>query len=331
MREPAVTTRGSRAAPRRPGDHRRWLGDEVHEYAGTLGDMADRLPTFRRQPLAIASPDGTKSTVNWSRDLIVKCARLSGEDELPIGVVSRQYCLVQHTTVLARAAGALESAGISPSQVKCDLSLTTHGERMALRIRLPSPYDFDPGDGHPMALRLECFNSVEGSCRFMAVLSWFRLVCRNGLVIGISRTVVRRHDRHLEVEEIGQILTEELRSAEAERAVYASWMRRQVKRDLTQRWVDGPLAAAWGKKAAARAFHICETGRDAEFEDPFERAEPSVRRMKACGAVPGATAPARNAFAVSQVLSWLAGNRGGLQEQLEWRRQIPGLMKELLS
>jgi len=213
--------------------------------------MAGQLPTFRRQPLAIASPDGTRSTVNWSRDLIVKCARLSGEDELPIGVVSRQYCLVQHTTVLARAAGALESAGISPSQVKCDLSLTTHGERMALRIRLPSPYDFDPGDGHPMALRLECFNSVEGSCRFMAVLSWFRLVCRNGLVIGISRTVVRRHDRHLEVEEIGQILTEGLRSAEAERAVYASWMRRQVKRDLK----IGVCGEHGGDPASIHFFH----------------------------------------------------------------------------
>src|SRR5881296_1450081 len=41
-------------------------------------------------------------------------------------------------------------------------------------IRLPGQYDFDPGDGRPMALRLECFNSVEGSCRFMAVMGWLR-------------------------------------------------------------------------------------------------------------------------------------------------------------
>ncbi len=80
-----------------------------------------------------------------------------------------------------------------------------------------------------------------------------------------------------------------------------------------------------GKKAAARAFHICETGHDAEFEDPFKRAKPSERTMTVRSAIPGAIAPARNAFAVSQALSWLAGNRGDIQEQLEWRQQIPGI------
>jgi hypothetical protein len=166
----------------------------------------------------------------------------------------------------------------------------------------------------------------------MAVLGWFRFVCKNGLVVGISRAAVRgRHDRHLQVDEVGQILTEGLRSAEAERAVYDSWMKRKVKRDLIERWVDGPLATAWGKKAAARAFHICETGHDAEFEDPFKRAKPSERTMTVRSAIPGAIAPARNAFAVSQALSWLAGNRGDLQEQLEWRQQIRRLMEELLN
>ena len=332
MREQVATPRGRLATRSTSDHHARWLEDEVHEHSGTLQEMGDLLPTFRRQRLALLSADGTRSAVNWRRDLIVRSARPSGEDELPIGVVSRQYCLVQHTTVLARAADALESARIGPSQVSCDLGLTIHGERMALRLRLPSQYDFDPGDGYPMALRLECFNSVEGSCRFMAVLGWFRFVCENGLVIGISRASIRgRHDRHLEIDEIGQVLTEGLRSAEEERVVYAGWMKRQVKRDLIQRWVDGPLAAAWGKKAAARAFHICETSRDARFEDPFERAKPSERTMKASGVIPGASTPARNAFAVSQALSWLAGNRGDILEQLERRQQIPRLMEELLN
>jgi len=112
MREQTATTRGRVATRSRSGQHRRWLGDEVHEHSGTIGEMADLVPTFRRQPLAIANLDDTKSIVNWSRDLIVKCGSPSGEDELPIGVVLRQYRLVQHTAVLAHAADAIESAGI---------------------------------------------------------------------------------------------------------------------------------------------------------------------------------------------------------------------------
>ena len=126
-------------------------------------------------------------------------------------------------------------------------------------------------------------------------------------------------------------MTDGLRSAEAEKAIYAGWISRQVERDMIQRWVDGPLAAAWGKKAAARAFHICQTGCDGEFEDPFERAKPSQRTMTSSGVIPGAAAAARNAFAVSQALSWLAGSRRDIQEQLEWRQQIPRLMEKLLS
>src|SRR5207245_838313 len=157
--------------------------------------------------------------------------------------------------------------------------------------------------------------------RFMAVMGWFRFVCSNGLVLGISRAGMRgRHDRHLQVQELGEILTVGLRSAADERAVYADWMKREVKSDLIQRWVDDPLAAAWGKKAAARSLHICATGHDAEFQDPFERAKPSERAMKKGRLIPGASAPARTAFAVSQALSWLAGSRGDIQEQLEWRQ-----------
>jgi hypothetical protein len=53
--------------------------------------------------------------------------------------------------------------------------------------------------------------------------------------------------------------------------------------------------------------------------------------MKSSGVIPGAAAAARNAFALSQALSWLAGSRRDIQEQLEWRQQIPRLMEELLS
>ena len=45
--------------------------------------------------------------------------------------------------------------------------------------------------------------------------------------------------------------------------------------------------------------------------------------------VPGAPRSSENLFDVSQVLSWLARDRHDLQEQLEWREQIPALMTAL--
>ncbi len=43
-------------------------------------------------------------------------------------------------------------------------------------------------------MRLECFNSVNGSTRFRALLGWFRFICSNGMVIGVIRSdVLRRH------------------------------------------------------------------------------------------------------------------------------------------
>ncbi len=312
----------------RPG--RRWFGDEVHEYSGSLAEIAGYLPTFRRQPLALMSTDGTRSTINWHRDLIVRCGRDKDEDDVPIGLVSKQYQLVQHTDVLACAARALQTARISSTDIRCEMSITSQGERMALRLLLPPRYDFDPGDGQPMGLRLECFNSVEGSSRFMAVLGWLRFICQNGLIVGISRATIRdRHDEWLDVDDLDEVLAEGLRAAEKEKALLLGWLRQRVEEGCLRRWVNGPLASTWGKKAAARAYHILRTGRDADFEDPFERAKPTERHMKPRNEVPGAATLAATAFAVSQALAWLAQERRDIQEQLEWRRQIPRLIESL--
>ena len=40
-------------------------------------------------------------------------------------------------------------------------------------------------------------------------------------------------------------------------------------------------------------------------------------------------APLHNLFDVSQILAWLAKERRDVQEQLEWREQIPDLIASL--
>jgi len=50
------------------------------------------------------------------------------------------------------------------------------GEKVNLSLYLSKKYSFDPGDGYPV------------------LMGWFRFVCRNGLIIGVTRSDVRcRH------------------------------------------------------------------------------------------------------------------------------------------
>jgi hypothetical protein len=50
--------------------------------------------------------------------------------------------------------------------------------------------------------------------------------------------------------------------------------------------------------------------------------------------VPGSGIPdggELTAFAVSQALSWIAGRRPDILEQMNWKDEIPGLMRRLLA
>ena len=135
-----------------------------------------------------------------------------------IGVVSKDYVLVPHTGVLDIASQALLDAEIPPEEVRAELKITEYGERMKLSLYLPDRFKFDPGDGHPMALRLECRNSVDGSTRFRALMGWFRLVCSNGLTIGVTHSDIRRrHIGDLRLEDVGEVLSSGLKDYETRR------------------------------------------------------------------------------------------------------------------
>jgi len=81
--------------------------------------------------------------------------------------------------VIDQSEQALKAERIESSKVDTELCITECGERMAISLFLPKEYEFDPGDGHPLALRLVLINSVEGRTRFRVLMGLFRLVCSN--------------------------------------------------------------------------------------------------------------------------------------------------------
>ena len=138
------------------------------------------------------------------------------------------------------------------------------------------------------------------------------------------------HNEYLELPDLNSVLADGIEAAKKEIACYGEWMKTSVDSSKLTRWVDGILKDRWGALAAARTNHICRTGHDGVFADPFESAPPSQKRMARMQKVPGCPSTSDNAFAIAQVLAWIAKERRDISEQLDRMREIPELMASML-
>jgi len=313
-----------------PPVRQKWLGVPVNEVIGSVTDIAKRIPRFTRTPFALNN-NGHPARQNPYLDMIVEEAAENGQ-RVPVGIVSKSYTLLEHKTVLDRSIEAIKAAGVDPDELRVDLKLTEHGERMDLQFLFPNSFSITPSDGWPMSLRLRCINSVDGSHIFDAMLGWFRLICSNGLVIGtVKNRFKKAHTEHLDIARIGEFLRAGIAGATFDRLCLKRWEATKIHEETLRKWVDKPLRDAWGVKAAARAYHIALHGFDVELVRPFEKLPPSQRTIRERIEVPGATVNSLNAFSVSQALSWLAKERRELQEHLERERQIRPLIQRLIA
>lgn len=310
----------------------KWLGAPTYEREGTFEEISALIPKFTRRPFGVGGVDGIPSQPNPLLDMIVR--EPSGETpaEMPVGVVSKSYNLLQHRSVLDCAIQAMKVAKVERDEVRAMVQMTENGERMALHLYFPERYAVTPADGFPMGLRLFCVNSVDGSLKFFATLGWFRLICGNGMIIGAAKSWVKeRHRPNLDVTLIGELLKRDLVAATADKNRFQVWINTTVKPETLQRWVDKPLKTAWGVKAATRAYHIATTGYDADMVLPFEKAVPSRRQVQPSRKVPGAVDGPLNAYGVCQVLSWLAKERREMQEHLAREQEIEALIEKLIA
>jgi hypothetical protein len=319
-------------APRqRPGIE----GAERHYY-GALDQIESLLPEFERVPFAADSRHGydgrpAGAIANRFMDVIVRREdRVQGLPSVPVGTVSKTYRLLQHRDLFRETRSALRAIGLAADQVQAEAHLTSYGARMQFSVRLPHEFDFDPGDGNPMALQLLCLNSVDGSLPLHVRLGWYRFVCANGLLVGttrMDRRVVHREQKASPC--IEEIFMTGLGVANEEKTALRAWLDTAIRAGQLQAFVDGPLARAWGVKAAARTWHIAMTGYDAAFADPFEKALPHRKTMEPGVRVPGNPHRAASAYHVAQALAWLAKDPRDAADRLQRMAEIPGLMAEL--
>jgi hypothetical protein len=189
-----------------------WCGEDVATIDTTLALLPGVLPVFDRKPFGR----------NRLRDLIVRPSVI-GAGPVPVGVVSKQYVLVQHADAIKAVTAQIEKAGIDPEAVPARLLISEYGTRMAVRATLPEQHSVVPDDGHRMALTFECFNSVDGSVPLFAAVGWFRFVCSNGLVVGTATARVRqKHSPPLNIGEISAVLADGVIAATRDRTTFAA-------------------------------------------------------------------------------------------------------------
>jgi hypothetical protein len=313
---------------------RHWAGLPItNPIEGTFEDVLNALPHFGRQPFAMASPNGNEVGINPFLDVVYKVPTRAGQQTIPVGIVSKNYRLVDHDVLLRSIQKALVDNELDSSQFQVRADWTVHGERAHFSILYPNIDLFRMTFGSPddeMRFRIELFNSVEGSCRLLGIAGWLRFVCSNGLILGTAvMNVDQQHRQQLQVEELGQLVKVVTQSVQYEKTILDEWNKTPVQEKNLVRWVDEHVSALWGIKAAVRVLGISTQGVDGVPSGDIRNRRPSEIRFKGLNHIPGIDGPVRHVFSVSQVLSWIAGQRSDIAEQFEWRDQIPGLIAKL--
>jgi hypothetical protein len=304
----------------------RWRARDATFMAGRWNTLSTRIPSFSIEEFK-AKADGPS---NPHIRTVVRQPLTATEQPIPVGVVSNTYRLAQHKEVVEMCLRGLKANGIDPEVLRCEVGLTSLGEWMNFRAYFPDSFSHCPKDGNKLALRLECFNSVDGSSRLVILLGWFRLICTNGLIIGETKAELRdTHDENLNLEIIPEIISQGLMKVKTDLNRLSLWEETGLVLPLFEDWINGHLAENWGQKAACRALHICRNGADVEFSDPFAGGKASEKPVKILDAVPGAANPAKNLYDVCQALSWLATTRRSAEERLQWQSGIPKLIENL--
>lgn len=185
---------------------------------------------------------------------------------IPVAAVSKEYQLVQHHDVLTEVLEALSTINpdTDPKFLEAKLRLSKYGARMWISFSLPN-CDFDPGDGQPVKLKVNCLNSVDRSFAVRVQLTWYRDFSATEM---LGPELRRNHDQSFKSEEIKEFLTTQLKQLSTERNRYRKWYQTTIHRgNQYKNWIDQTITKRWGTEIAARVHHIIEKGYDCQIVD----------------------------------------------------------------
>jgi hypothetical protein len=295
------------------------------DFTGTTSEILKRIPRFEKLGSELLGLGA-----NVHSDVVVAHMN-DGRQPIPVGLVSKTYNLVQHCELIERALKWIKSVPGATVPDQIELSATANFERILAKFDLGEGLSISP-DGKPVNLQLVCRNSVDGSTAIRARLGWYRLVCSNGMIVGVTLGRTRlTHKPEADLSDAFTPLSEEMSTVARDRDMIRKWANTPVSLDRVRAWVDGPLVKAWNPLAACRVWTISTTGRDARFLPPFEKVSPSNRIVELLKPVPGSPGRAGTIYDVVQAMSWVASRRTDVDEAEQRQRQIGELAESLMN
>lgn len=297
-------------------------------YNGACDDALHIIPEFDRIPFRYESMDNPALTgENKKFDLIIKKPTEWDRKTIPIGIVSKQYALIQHRDLFRMAIHAVHEMKIDFDNIVHYFEYSPNWETFFFSLKFPKQFTIDPGDGHLLELQLICFNSVDKSKNLMIEMGWFRQVCANGLVIGDKMFSMRKkHIGNFNILHVKDVIQHGLDRIEPEKIMFNKWYQAKINEEQFEYWVNHDLKKAWGVKPAVRTYHICQRGMDVIMK-PFSQGEPTEKDTQDILKVPGINVPVKNVYAVSQALSWIATRKRDFADRLAWQKMIPGMIE----
>jgi len=247
-----------------------------------------------------------------------------------LGRVSREYSLIQHEDLLDSLLPVFAAEGHDLDSMHGELITTDVGERIVLSVELPM-YGTTPSDGFPLACRLRCLNSVDASTALEAELPWFRQICSNGMFGWRGEPIRRVHRFGNVLESMQRRLVQRFRDLHGDQSYFSHLMNVAVSAGSLIDLLDVFVARRWSRSEAARAYHICTTGKDGHVICEDAEAMPHELIIHSTIHVPGACAPVRNLYHVGQALSWIAGQSMPLERRFSRMATIPELLRHLLN
>jgi Domain of unknown function (DUF932) len=307
-------------------DQPSWRARNVSYYSGDWDAILSVIPKFELEPFR----DGPDEPENPFLQTVVRMPRSKVERRMPVGVVSTNYSLARHDKVAALCREALGEVGVNLEELRYEIGLSELGEWMNFRIYFPDRDAIIDRHDEKVGLRMECFNSVDGSSRLVIFFGWLRFVCANGMVIGETRAEIReRHGQSLDLPQIAERIQSGMAAIKADRERMRQWQAQSIAISDVARWADADLSENWGRKAAARIFHICDAGMDVEIAKPFAKGDATEKPVRQLGTVLGQPPQAKTKYDVVQAMSFVASRRNNAEERTEWQISIPTLVAKL--
>ena len=228
----------------------KWDGREVLIYKGLADEIRQEIPGFKRDSFR------TEEGENKFLDVIVrkplrdpqgKMLLADDEAHIPVAIVSKTYGLLRHRKLFKVLRTALAEIIRDPLSLEAELLITEYGERMQVSFLLRH-HEFDPGDGHPLLLKVNALNSVDRRTSLDINMTWYRHVSGTSLIYRMEEEFSRRHVKSLTPQTVGRFLSEQLWLLSEEHNLYREWYRTKRSQEQVKRWILKTVAKKWGPR-----------------------------------------------------------------------------------